>query len=185
VRAAARRFFEVVACNVRRANEKGRVESGVGYVKKIFCVDCGSRCRSAISNMVGMRESMPVIEPEILWMAMISDGPGRRRWVGHVVVVHQLPPLHPVRSGCRAAYVRLSLTSASSAPNTEVTQTSVQIALQIIDGRAYRVRGVGQKSTQMNGCVGPPRRIHKRRPRSAQRMSRRRVGLMPLASRGL
>ena len=28
--------FEVVACNVRRANEKGRVESGVGYVKKNF-----------------------------------------------------------------------------------------------------------------------------------------------------
>ena len=26
--------FEIVACNVRRANEKGRVESGVGYVKK-------------------------------------------------------------------------------------------------------------------------------------------------------
>jgi hypothetical protein len=71
VRAAARRFFEVVACNVRRANEKGRVESGVGYVKKIFCVDCRSRCRSAISNMVGMRESMPVIEPEILFVRCI------------------------------------------------------------------------------------------------------------------
>jgi transposase len=28
--------FEVVPCNVRRANEKGRVESGVGYVKKNF-----------------------------------------------------------------------------------------------------------------------------------------------------
>ena len=28
--------FEIVPCNVRRANEKGRVESGVGYVKKNF-----------------------------------------------------------------------------------------------------------------------------------------------------
>jgi Integrase core domain len=28
--------FEIVACNVRRGNEKGRVESGVGYVKKNF-----------------------------------------------------------------------------------------------------------------------------------------------------
>jgi transposase len=28
--------FEIIACNVRRANEKGRVESGVGYVKKNF-----------------------------------------------------------------------------------------------------------------------------------------------------
>ena len=28
--------FEITACNVRRANEKGRVESGVGYVKKNF-----------------------------------------------------------------------------------------------------------------------------------------------------
>ena len=28
--------FEVVACNVGRGNEKGRVESGVGYVKKNF-----------------------------------------------------------------------------------------------------------------------------------------------------
>lgn len=28
--------FEVVACNVGRGNEKGRVENGVGYVKKNF-----------------------------------------------------------------------------------------------------------------------------------------------------
>jgi transposase len=28
--------FEITACNVARANEKGRVESGVGYVKKNF-----------------------------------------------------------------------------------------------------------------------------------------------------
>jgi hypothetical protein len=28
--------FEIVACNVGRGNEKGRVESGVGYVKKNF-----------------------------------------------------------------------------------------------------------------------------------------------------
>jgi transposase len=28
--------FEIAPCNVRRANEKGRVESGVGYVKKNF-----------------------------------------------------------------------------------------------------------------------------------------------------
>jgi len=28
--------FEIAACNVARANEKGRVESGVGYVKKNF-----------------------------------------------------------------------------------------------------------------------------------------------------
>lgn len=33
---AAHYAFEPVACNVRRANEKGRVESGVGYVKKNF-----------------------------------------------------------------------------------------------------------------------------------------------------
>ena len=26
--------FEITACNVRSANEKGRVENGVGYVKK-------------------------------------------------------------------------------------------------------------------------------------------------------
>jgi hypothetical protein len=28
--------FEIAPCNVRRGNEKGRVESGVGYVKKNF-----------------------------------------------------------------------------------------------------------------------------------------------------
>ncbi len=33
---AAHYGFEPVACNVRRANEKGRVENGVGYVKKNF-----------------------------------------------------------------------------------------------------------------------------------------------------
>jgi transposase len=33
---AARHAFEPVACNVRKANEKGRVENGVGYVKKNF-----------------------------------------------------------------------------------------------------------------------------------------------------
>ena len=33
---AAHYGFQPVACNVRRANEKGRVESGVGYVKKNF-----------------------------------------------------------------------------------------------------------------------------------------------------
>jgi transposase len=33
---AAHYGFEPRACNVRRPNEKGRVESGVGYVKKNF-----------------------------------------------------------------------------------------------------------------------------------------------------
>jgi len=33
---AAHYGFQPVACNVRRANEKGRVENGVGYVKKNF-----------------------------------------------------------------------------------------------------------------------------------------------------
>ena len=33
---AAHYGFEPVACNVRKANEKGRVENGVGYVKKNF-----------------------------------------------------------------------------------------------------------------------------------------------------
>lgn len=33
---AAHYGFQPVACNVRKANEKGRVESGVGYVKKNF-----------------------------------------------------------------------------------------------------------------------------------------------------
>lgn len=33
---AAHYGFEPIACNVRRANEKGRVENGVGYVKKNF-----------------------------------------------------------------------------------------------------------------------------------------------------
>jgi len=33
---AAHYGFEPRACNVRKANEKGRVESGVGYVKKNF-----------------------------------------------------------------------------------------------------------------------------------------------------
>lgn len=33
---AAHYGFEPVACNVRKGNEKGRVESGVGYVKKNF-----------------------------------------------------------------------------------------------------------------------------------------------------
>jgi hypothetical protein len=33
---AAHYGFEPRACNVRKANEKGRVESGVGYVKKHF-----------------------------------------------------------------------------------------------------------------------------------------------------
>ena len=33
---AAHHGFEPVACNVRKANEKGRVENGVGYVKKNF-----------------------------------------------------------------------------------------------------------------------------------------------------
>jgi transposase len=33
---AAHYGFEPVACNVRRANEKGRVENAVGYVKKYF-----------------------------------------------------------------------------------------------------------------------------------------------------
>ncbi len=28
--------FEILACNVAAGNEKGRVESGVGYVKKNF-----------------------------------------------------------------------------------------------------------------------------------------------------
>lgn len=28
--------FEITACNVRQAHEKGRVENGVGYVKKNF-----------------------------------------------------------------------------------------------------------------------------------------------------
>jgi len=36
---AAHYGFEPVACNVRKANEKGRVENGVGYVKKNFL--CG------------------------------------------------------------------------------------------------------------------------------------------------
>src|SRR5207245_374035 len=33
---AAHYGFQPVACNVRKANEKGRVENGVGYVKKNF-----------------------------------------------------------------------------------------------------------------------------------------------------
>jgi len=33
---AAHQGFQPVACNVRKANEKGRVENGVGYVKKNF-----------------------------------------------------------------------------------------------------------------------------------------------------
>ena len=31
--------FEITACNVRSGNEKGRVENGVGYVKKNFLAD--------------------------------------------------------------------------------------------------------------------------------------------------
>ena len=31
--------FPIAPCNVARANEKGRVESGVGYVKKNFLLD--------------------------------------------------------------------------------------------------------------------------------------------------
>ena len=33
---AAHYGFQPVACNVRKANKKGRVENGVGYVKKNF-----------------------------------------------------------------------------------------------------------------------------------------------------
>lgn len=46
---AAHYGFQPVACNVRKANEKGRVENGVGYVKKNFLNGLDIPCFAAVN----------------------------------------------------------------------------------------------------------------------------------------
>jgi transposase len=46
---AAHYGFQPVACNVRQPNEKGRVESGVGYVKKNFLQGLDLSCFAAVN----------------------------------------------------------------------------------------------------------------------------------------
>jgi len=53
--------FEIAPCNVRRANEKGRVESGVGYVKKNFL------------NGLGLTDFAAVQAQGQLWLDTIAN----------------------------------------------------------------------------------------------------------------
>ena len=53
--------FRIAACNVRKGNEKGRVESGVGYVKKNFL------------NGLSLRDFSQVNPAAEIWLAQIAN----------------------------------------------------------------------------------------------------------------